>query len=574
MNTTCEHCNKIFSTKSNLVKHQTKTRKCLTIQNKVPETVYSCIYCKKEFVSKDAYNSHLTRHAIDPLFQSEERNRVQNEKYTHEIETIKNKYETRISEIEREANSRHNICLERIKIFEDKHTNETKILEEKYRREIRTLEEKHRGEMQLLEMRHETKIVEIERGYMEIIFDLRSQCRESSRDGKSETVSDFDTFQLVPESAIEQKQPTNIVQSLKSVQIDPEIIIDQNNLLQIASEMINAGEVKTTLEFVSTFMFALDSEEQFPLNIEILVDRRVFDTKGNAKRALLKYFTENVDYKIINQNNFQSKIVSERENQDNEHIKNLVFQLRKARSEIKKQKTNDKIVSKTENKNQTEEHIENLAFQLRKARSEIKKEKTNDKIASETKDSHGGGNKETIMLTTECFKYLSQTAMNEVGRQTRLYYHDMEKILKKYIVFEYNNRIIFQNSEIKRINRNHNALLKKRTYFQFKTGPCMYLLSFTGKHKFGFSDDMNNVLPGERRMAPLLKVEYLVYSPDAYRLEQNMLLKHKLNLETPNHEIVIGLNTDMLIESTRRMIEIFNLEHQEEGNVSEYNDQI
>jgi hypothetical protein len=193
---------------------------------------------------------------------------------------------------------------------------------------------------------------------------------------------------------------------------------------------------------------------------------------------------------------------------------------------------------------------------------------------AKNKDSRGGHNSETIMLTTECFKSLSQTAMNEVGRQTRLYYQDMEKILKKYIVIEYNNRLNYQNSEIKRINRNHNAILKKRTYFQFKTGPCMYLLSYSGKHKFGFSDDMNKVLPGERRMEPSLRVEYLVYSPMAYRLEQNMLLRHTANLETPNHEIVLGLSTETLIGSAREMIGVLNLEHQEEDKVSEYNEQV
>jgi hypothetical protein len=111
-----------------------------------------------------------------------------------------------------------------------------------------------------------------------------------------------------------------------------------------------------------------------------------------------------------------------------------------------------KFLEKTKSKNQRIDEGKNLANLQRVAKN---------------KDSRGGHNSETIMLTTECFKSLSQTAMNEVGRQTRLYYQNMEKILKKYIVIEYNNRLNYQNSEIKRINRNHNAILKKRTYFQF-----------------------------------------------------------------------------------------------------------
>jgi hypothetical protein len=290
----------------------------------------------------------------------------------------------------------------------------------------------------------------------------------------------------------EEQKPSNVVQCLKTVQIDPKITIDQDNLLQTTSEMIEAGEVNVTTEFASTFMFALSSEEKFPINVELLVDRRVFSAKRNAKRVLLRYFTQDVDY-VINED-FQQGTISE--------------------------------------------------------------------------------DREIIMLNAECFKSLCQTANNDIGRQTRLYYQDMEKILKKYILTEYNDRINYQNSELKRISRNHNAILKKRTYFQFKTGPCMYILSFSGKHKIGFSDDMNKVLPGERRMVPTLRVEFLVYSPEAYRLEQNMLLKHKMDLETPNHEIVLKLDTETLINSTRKIIDMLNLEYQEEDQLSEYNDLI
>lgn len=133
MNTTCEHCNKIFSTKSNLVKHQTKTRKCLTIQNKVPETVYSCVYCKKEFVSKDAYNSHLTRHAIDPLFQSEERNRVQKERHAEEI----------------------------IKMNE-KHLEEIIKMNEKHAEEIEQIKSRHTNELEIFKMKCDNKIADVE----------------------------------------------------------------------------------------------------------------------------------------------------------------------------------------------------------------------------------------------------------------------------------------------------------------------------------------------------------------------------------------------------------------------------
>jgi hypothetical protein len=530
-NMTCEFCNKTFSTKSNLVKHQTKTKKCLKMQNKEPEIIHTCAYCEKEFISRDSYNSHMTRHALDPLFQSEERNRIQKEKHDNEIEMLKLEHETRISEIEGKAKAECDMCHQKIKFQEERHYNEIETLKVKYENKILEIER----ENNIMKVKYENKILEIEREH----------------------------FSRNAETKSEEQNPTSIVHCLKSVE-NAEVAIDQNNLLQIAAEMISAGEVNTTLEFVSSFMFALDSKEKFPINIELLVERRVFDQKAHAKRLLVKYFTKDVDYQISKQNNRSHEFVSETENGKQDEYKAEVAALQ-CRRAGKMQIQQDEIISesKSENRGDTNDGVPSVPSKER------------PKVRNDGRRLGGaGGNKEIIMLTTECFKSLSQTAMNEVGRQTRLYYQDVEKILKKYISVEYNNRIIYQNSELRRISKNHNAILKKRTYFQFKTGPCMYLLSFSGKHKFGFSDDMNKVLPGERRMAPTLRVEFLVYSPDAYKLEQNMLLKYAKNLETPNHEIVLDLDTKTLIYNTRRIIDILNLEHQEEDKVSEYNDQI
>ena len=286
----------------------------------------------------------------------------------------------------------------------------------------------------------------------------------------------------------EMKEEHNVKISKKKIKVDPKIIVDRTSFIQLASEMINSGEVETSIEFLNTFMFVLDAELEFHLNIDFLIERQVFMTKEEAKQELYRNFVENVDYKI-------------------------------------------RITRKSETP-------------------------------------------ETIVLSTDCFKSLSQMSMNEMGIQTRLYYQGMEKVFRKYSEIEYRNKLDEQQNEIRRISRNHNMIVKKRTCFRFKTGLCMYLISFSGKHKFGYSDDMNKVLVGERRMEPLLKVELLIYSPDAYRLEQTMLLKYAKNLERPNHEIVVGVSTDILIESTRKVVEILQLEHQEEDDLSKYNDAV
>ena len=62
--------------------------------------------------------------------------------------------------------------------------------------------------------------------------------------------------------------------------------------------MIANGQIKTSLEFVSRFMFSLDSTEEFPINIDCLIDWKVYDRKNNTKARLQKNFILDTDYKV------------------------------------------------------------------------------------------------------------------------------------------------------------------------------------------------------------------------------------------------------------------------------------
>ena len=147
----------------------------------------------------------------------------------------------------------------------------------------------------------------------------------------------------------------NTQQSFKS--------INTSNILEVASNMINSGEVKTTIDFVNKFMFALDSEEPFPINIDMLVEEKIYDKRGNVKRALEKYFTEGTDYQVQKLASLQREAVLKKQN--------------------------------------------------------------------------GGQNKQNITLTVDCFKAMCMIAQSAFGKQTQMYYLDLEKIFKKYITVEY-----------------------------------------------------------------------------------------------------------------------------------------
>lgn len=126
------------------------------------------------------------------------------------------------------------------------------------------------------------------------------------------------------------------------------------------------------------------------------------------------------------------------------------------------------------------------------------------------------------------------------------------------------------DNKVRQVIRGHNDTVR-RTCFMFKISPCMYIISFDNKHKIGYTDDMNKILPVERRMSPFLKIEYLVYAFQAYTLEQTMLLKYSSKLKSSNHKVLLDLTTDVLIDNVREMIRLLNIEHEEDPKISEYN---
>jgi hypothetical protein len=79
----CEFCDKAFSTKGNLIKHQKSTKYCIKIQKKSGKEVeeiqkYTCSFCDKKFYEK----SNFTKHEL-----------ICNEKPNKKIEVLSNEIE-------------------------------------------------------------------------------------------------------------------------------------------------------------------------------------------------------------------------------------------------------------------------------------------------------------------------------------------------------------------------------------------------------------------------------------------------------------------------------------------------
>lgn len=77
-------------------------------------------------------------------------------------------------------------------------------------------------------------------------------------------------------------------------------ICEDTTLLDLTSQMIDTGEIKTPIQFAQKFMFALESPEQFPVDASLLIEWGVYDRKDNMKTKLLNNFSDGIDYQVQN----------------------------------------------------------------------------------------------------------------------------------------------------------------------------------------------------------------------------------------------------------------------------------
>ena len=131
MANTCEYCNKKYTTKGNLVKHQRTAKYCLEIQeqingensDKIEVRTFNCEYCIKKFSQK----SHLLRHT--PLCL---------EKYKFEIQKITKNSIDKDNEISK-LKSENDELRDELKTVA--YETELRILRERDERSMSTVEE-------------------------------------------------------------------------------------------------------------------------------------------------------------------------------------------------------------------------------------------------------------------------------------------------------------------------------------------------------------------------------------------------------------------------------------------------
>jgi hypothetical protein len=185
-----------------------------------------------------------------------------------------------------------------------------------------------------------------------------------------------------------------------------------------------------------------------------------------------------------------------------------------------------------------------------------------------------GKNKENIMLTTDCFKSMCMLSSNEIGKLSQRYYLDLEKIFKKYIILEFQQKEEeIQQERIEKDQANQKALkfqtlyntnTQKHQFWKFLIkGSCFYIIVCGLDYADGISrikigiagcknkgnkctncdfqkdsektQSIDKRLGDHRTLWPQLKVKYLVYTTDAELLEKCLKRVYKQQI---NHFIL------------------------------------
>ena len=305
---------------------------------------------------------------------------------------------------------------------------------------------------------------------------------------------------------------------------------DSSKLIALTQEMITSGEIKTTLDFAKKFMFCFDSDKKFPINIDLLVEMKVYDEKGHTKKKLKKHFLEQVDF-----------------------------------------------------------IIEKVACKISQANLQ---------------NSHGGQNKEHIFLTVDCFKSLCLLANSEMGKQTKRYYLDLEKVFKKYIVLEFEEKQLQMKQENAKLLQLHNSSLMRHSYFKFDKGPSFYILlgpeqvfgNLTSRLvKIGIAGCTKPALPTSaapivcpncsecidntnassapakketysldsrlaehRTLWPFLEVVFIAYTSDASLLEKNLKRYYRDQINPTGHELIYGVSAEDIKLRALEFLKVFN----------------
>ena len=126
--------------------------------------------------------------------------------------------------------------------------------------------------------------------------------------------------------------------------------------------------------------------------------------------------------------------------------------------------------------------------------------------------------------------------------------------------YKTSQQLLTLDKENKQLKDSNKRLKLKRNYHKFKKGPGFYIINIGNQIKIGFEgENVNNRFKTYRTLCPNFKLNYLVYTDKANLLEQTILARFNLNKLEVNHEVIVDVSVDLIIEAANTIITYLNL---------------
>ena len=138
---------------------------------------------------------------------------------------------------------------------------------------------------------------------------------------------------------------------------------------------------------------------------------------------------------------------------------------------------------------------------------------------------------------------------------------ELLKLQKQLMKEQEKNKLLEDENKV--VKSKLKKILKKRSYHKFNEGPAFYIFSTKeNENKIGFEGiDINKRFKSHRTTIGDFKLNFLVFSPDAYLIEQMMLKRFENDKTYCNHELILDIPIDDLIKSAECIINLGRIPH-------------
>ena len=295
---------------------------------------------------------------------------------------------------------------------------------------------------------------------------------------------------------------------------------DNSKLLQLTENMILNKEVKTSLDFAKKFMFTFDSQEPFPINIDSLIEMKVFDEKGNCKKKLIKHFILDTDYKLISLTCEKTQVKEINQIRGGfRHKENIMLSVDCFKSMC--------MFSNSEQGKTVKLYYLDLERIFKRF---INIELETKGIELETKE------KENKILLTKYNNSLQKHRFHKFKKTGACFYVIVQGL-------EYKDNIT-------RIKIGVSGCIKRNTK---KCPNCEQELE-----DIQMTMSLDSRLANHRTLWPQLQVKFVVYTNDAELLEKNMKRLYEKQINPHGHEIIENVSVEEVTEQVIGFLKIIN----------------